>query len=258
MRLLYKFDYKDTTGKISRLAIKKPSRLELDESDMMFSQFQSECVKRGILTKEMMIRELKNFGGTLSNDEEKEYSKIFAQFVAAKKRLEKAKTLKDKELIQKEIDVYFTSLRDIEMEHEHLFDRTADVIARNKTILHLSLLMAYIDINEDEDDEPNWQPVYSGNEFEDRYESFSDKEEIDAINANNMLSRVSLFVTFWYFGDKGLTEEDFKRYDELTRSDYNMMTNFDSQDAIVETSKEHDDDKKPVTKQKKSTSKKNC
>lgn len=232
MRLLFKFDYKDKEGKVTNLAIKKPTRLELDEADLMFSQFQSECVKRGILTKEMMIRELKNFGGTLSDQEEKEYSKIFSSFIAAKKKFEKAKTKKEREILQKEIEVYYSSLRDIEMEHEHLFDRTADVIARNKTILHLSLLMACMDINEDEDSDADWQPVYTGSEFEERYSDFSDKEDVDAENANNMLSRVSLFVTFWYYGDKGITEEDFKKYDELTRSDYNMMTNTSANDIV--------------------------
>lgn len=223
MKVLYKFEYKNATGDVVKLAIRKPTRLELDDADMMFSKFQSECISKGILTKEMLIKAYKNFGGTLSNQEEKEYSKVFESFVEARKKIDKAKTKKEKDLLQKEVDLYYSSLRDIEMEHEHLFDRTADVIARNKTILHLALLMGLKDTNEEKDADPVFESVYKGEEFEDRYNNFAEKEESDSDIANAVLSRISLFVTFWYYGDKTLTEEDFKKYDELTRSDFDSM-----------------------------------
>jgi hypothetical protein len=186
----------------------------------MFSKFQSECIQRGILTKEMLVKTIKNFGGVLSNKEEKEYSKIFGSFVEAKQKLDKAKNKKERETLQKEIDLYYSSLRDIEMEHEHLFDRTADVIARNKTIMHLALLIGMIDKKTDENDDPVWEPLFKGDEFEERYADFSNKEEENPDDTNNMLSRISLFTTFWYYGDKSINEENFKEYDELTRADF--------------------------------------
>jgi len=226
MKVLYAFTHKLDDGKEVKLAIRRPTRFELDDADMLFSRFQSECIQKGILTKEMLIKSYKNFGGSLSNKEEKEYSKIFASYVESRKKFDKAKTKKERDLYQKEIDVYYTSLRDIEMDHEHLFDRTADVIARNKTILHLSLLMAMKDVQEDVDAgaEPIWEPLYSGEEFEDRYNAFCALEETDPDASNSTLSRVSLFVTFWYYGDKTLKEEDFKKYDELTRTDFNELS----------------------------------
>lgn len=221
MKILYKFTHKLPSGKEVKLAIRKPTRFELDDADMMFSRFQSECIAKGILTKEMLIKSYKNFGGTLSNQEEKEYSKIFSSFVESRRKLDKAKTKKDREIYQKEIDTYYSSLRDIEMEHEHLFDRTADVIARNKTILHLSLLMGLIDTNEDPEGDPIFNSIYSGEEFEERYANFCEKEEENSDDAHSVLSRLTLFVTFWYYGDKSITEEDFKKYDELTLPDFN-------------------------------------
>lgn len=227
MKLLYTFKHKAPDGKEISLAIRKPTRLELDDADMMFSRFQSECISKGILTKEMLIKSYKNFGGALSNQEEKEYSKIFSTFVESKKKFDKAKTKKEREALQKEIDLYYSSLRDIEMEHEHLFDRTADVIARNKTILHLALLMGMIN-KQVEGETPVWEQAYSGDEFEDRYNSFCEKEEEDSDLSNGVLSRISLFVTFWYYGDKNIKEEDFKKYDELTLPDFDGVVNPES------------------------------
>jgi hypothetical protein len=228
MKILYKFTHKKNDGKVIHLAIRKPTRLELDDSDMMFSQFQSECVQRGILTKEMLTKKIKNFGGILSATEEKEYSKIFASFVESKRKFDAAKLKAERETFQKEIDLYYTALRDIEFEHEHLFDRTADVIARNRTILHLALLIGLISEN-GEEEFPTWQPIYEGDEFEERYQNFCDKEDIEGEEANSILSRISLFVTFWYYGDKTITEDDFKKYDELTRKDFDEMVGGDLQ-----------------------------
>lgn len=222
MKILYKFAYKGKE-KEYKLAIRKPTRLEIDDADMMFSRFQSECISKGILTKEMLLKKYKNFGGTLSNDEEKEYSKIFGDFIEAKKKFDKTKNKKERETLQKEIDIYYTSLRDIEMEHEHLFDRTADVIARNRTIMHLSLLLGLIDETTEEAADAEWENLYKGDEFEDRYLDFCQKEEEDD-DAAGMLQRISLFVTFWYYGNKNITEEDFKEYDQLTRSDFDEFT----------------------------------
>lgn len=242
MKIIYAFEHKLKDGKEIKLAIRRPTRFELDDADMMFSKFQSECIQKGILTKEMLIKSYKNFGGTLSNKEEKEYTQIFASFVESKKKFEKAKTRKERDAIQKEIDIYFSSLRDIESEHEQLFDRTADVIARNKTILHLSLLMGVQNVSEDEESGPVWNPVYSGEEFEDRYIDFCKKEEEEPDDSNSILSRISLFVTFWYYGNKNIKEEDFKKYDELTKVEFDELT---KSDEPLEFDAEESDESNP-------------
>lgn len=242
MKIIYAFTHKLKDGKEIKLAIRRPTRFELDDADMYFSKFQSECIQKGILTKEMLIKSYKNFGGTLSNKEEKEYTQIFSSFVESKKKFEKAKTRKERDAIQKEIDIYFSSLRDIESEHEQLFDRTADVIARNKTILHLSLLMGVQNVQEDGDSEPIWDQVYSGSEFEDRYIDFCKKEEEDMDDSNSILSRISLFVTFWYYGNKNIKEEDFKKYDDLTKVEFDELT---KSDDLPELDPEESDEPNP-------------
>lgn len=222
MRLFYNFKYKTPEGKEIHLGIRRPSRLELDDADMMFSKFQSECIAKGILTKEMLLKSYKNFGGILSNSEEKEYSKIFASFVETQRKLDSAKTKKEKEALKKELEVFFQSLRQMEVEHEHLFNRTADVIARNKTINHLSLLLAVVNTGTDES--PTWERLYHGDEYEERYSYFAELEEKNPDEANAILSKITLFVTFWYFSNsKDLKEEDFKAYDELTSKDFDEI-----------------------------------
>lgn len=224
MKLLYKFNFIKGDGKELKLAIRRPTRLEIDDADMMFSIFQSDAIKKGILTKEMLSKAIKNYGGILSSQEEKEYSKIFASYVETRKKLEKAKSKKEKDNLQKELDLYYSSLRDIELEHEHLFSRTADVIARDKTIMHISLLVSMIDLNDTDEGEAQWVPLYQGDEFQDRYNDFCQKE-LDDTDAEGILAKINRFVTFWYYSDKGVTEKEFQDYDLLTREDFDEIKN---------------------------------
>jgi hypothetical protein len=210
MKLLHSFKLKKPSDNTEiQLAIRKPTRSECDEADMMYSAFQSDCIRRGILTKEMALRAYKNFGGAMSDSENKEYQKLTSNFYAVSKKLENAKNKKEKESLQKEYDMIWLALSQINNEHERLFDRTADVIARNKTILYLVLLLTI------EKSDGAWKNVFVGADHNEREESFALLEEENYDDAEALLRKASTFVTFWYYGDRDIKEEDFQEYERV-------------------------------------------
>jgi hypothetical protein len=210
MKLLHSFKLKKPSdNKEIELAIRKPTRSECDEADMMYSAFQSDCIRRGILTKEMTLKAYKNFGGAMSDTESKEYQKLTSNFYAISKKLETAKNEKQKQAFQKEYDMIWLALSQINNEHERLFDRTADVIARNKTILYLVLLLTI------EKENGGWKNVFVGTDHSEREESFALLEEENFDDAEAILRKASTFVTFWYYGDRDIKEEDFKEYERV-------------------------------------------
>jgi len=210
MKILYTFKLKKpSNGEEIELAIRKPTRSETDEADMLVSVFQSECIRRGVLTKEMMLKAYKNFGGAMSETEAKKYRKLSDNYAEVVFKMQKTQNKKELAKLQKQYDIIWAALSEINNEHEHLFNRTADVIARNKVILHLVLLLGL----QKKDDQ--WVSVFQGVDFEDRYESFAAYEEIEPDDAEAILGKISSFVTFWYYGDKSLTENDFKECERL-------------------------------------------
>lgn len=212
MKLIYSFSHKlPVSGEVVELAIRKPTRAEIDETDMVYSQFVSECVQRGILTRDMMAKVVKNFGGTMSESETKEYYRLVENFLEVSKKLEKTKNKKEIEALEKERLIFFTAIKDIEDSQEQaIFSKTADVIARNKTIVFLAITLAVKKTKE------GYESLYIGRDFEEKYEHFSELEDADWDDAHSILNHLSSLVAFWYFGDRGLTEDDIRAYDALT------------------------------------------
>ena len=212
MKTLYSFKHKiPSSGEIINLAIKKPTRLELDETDMFYSQIISECVSRGILTKEMMLKKYVDFGGVMSKKESKEYNNSYQKFLILSQEIEQCKNEKKRAKLEENRLEHYLVLQDVESEQEKLFDRTADVIARNKVMLYLVFLLAQTDKDDD-----SFEPVFGGESHEDRYESFAEKEEKDPDDAHAMLAHFSYLIYFWYYGDKDISENDFKAYEAFS------------------------------------------
>lgn len=216
MKTLYSFKHKvPSSGEVINLCIKKPTRLELDETDMFYSQIISECVSRGILTKEMMLKKYLDFGGVMSKKESKEYNDSYQEFLVLSQKIEDCKNKKTKVKLEEERLEHYSILQDVENDQEKLFDRTADIIARNKVMLYLVFSLAYTD-KEDELQEQ----FYSGESHEERYDSFAEFEEKDSDDAHALLAHLSYLVYFWYYGDKNVDKKDFEAYEAF--SEYNV------------------------------------
>ena len=216
MKTLYSFKHKvPSSGEVVNFSIKKPTRLELDETDMFYSQVISECVSRGILTKEMMLKKYLDFGGVMSKKESKQYNDSYQKFLVLSQQIEECKNEKKRTKLEEERLEHYSILQDVENEQEKLFDRTADIIARNRVMLYLVFTLAYRDDGKD-----SYSPVFPGESHEERYDSFSEDEEKDTDDAHALLAHFSYLVYFWYYGDKNVNEKDFEAYEAF--SDYKV------------------------------------
>lgn len=206
MNTLHTFVYKE-----KEYALKKPTRMEIDEADMIYSMNISECIKRGILTRDMLAKRYDDFGGHLTNSELKDYKNLMGEFAEVQKELQTVKTKKAKEAAEKKFEEIFSKLQQIQQIEENIFQRTAENIARNKTILWLVFSLAQIK------DGDGFEPVYAGVEHEEKYNSYAKQEEEDSDFAQGLLSKFSIYVTYWYT-NKADKPEDFKALDDYLKT----------------------------------------
>ena len=54
-----------------KVILKKPSRRQIEEADLEYSVEMSRCVKKGILTKAMLVKKYSDTGGLMSESEAK-------------------------------------------------------------------------------------------------------------------------------------------------------------------------------------------
>lgn len=221
MKTLKQFVVTDKeNNKEYNFAIKKPSRRDLENGDMFYAVELSKLIKKGVLTKAQIAKNYSETGGIWTEEEQKLYAETYKAWLEAQSELTKLQSdlvlnqddpnaeVPDKlaEVQQKVWSLYF-ALQEFESKQSSIFDQTADVIARNRTVLYYIVnLLHTVDIAEDK--EPKYTKFFneaSLDESLDRYDEILESDDKHFIMA---LNKAALFVSFWHSG-KAVTEEDF-------------------------------------------------
>lgn len=202
----------------THIVIKHPSRKEIEEADLVMAIKQSELIKRGILTRAMIAKKYSDTGGVLTEDQSKEiarkYKKMsdlqyrFMQLTVNVKKKTKAQEEEVKEVIE-ELNSIRREIADTESSYSTLFQHSADVKAQNHVILWYSLMLTFIeDVEKDE-----WIPYFEGETFEEKLESFYQKEEEPTDFYNDLRQKLSYIISFWYHG----AAQNKKEFDKLVK-----------------------------------------
>ena len=204
---------KDVKKKIpQKFCIKKPNRGLFDEAELFYAVKLSEGIRAGLLTRALLSKRYENDGGPLSQTEIDRFGVLYSEYFEKQREIQRlllkeSKTdeevaeLKD---LNEEQEVMRRGLQQFEMDQASLYDQTAEVRARNKTILWWILNLAH-SIN----DKGEERPVFKGASFEEKLQAYDTIIETeDAFNAE-IVQKFTYFISFWYVG-KASTPEDFK------------------------------------------------
>ena len=124
--------------------IRKPTRALYDEAELFYAVKMSEGIKAGLLTKALLAKRYENDGGPLSEGEIERYGNLYVDFYQRQTEyfeiLDKAendRTEVEKEKLVELEDVLKGTrqiLTQFELEQQNLYEQTAEVRARNKTL----------------------------------------------------------------------------------------------------------------------------
>ena len=191
--------------------IKRPSRRQLEDAELEYSVEMSRCVKRGILTKAMLYKKYSDTGGVYTEDEAKDYSKVYQDVLTLQNeyiRLDSAdkKTDKQKERLEKikeDLAEEKRKLVEFESNMHSLFDHTADTKAQNKLLIWYTLTLTHIQGEKDEDP----YPFFKGESFEEKTEDYYSKEEENDEFYQAVIKKVTTILAFWFFNQASKPEE---------------------------------------------------
>jgi len=206
-----------------KVRLKRPSRRELEDAELEYSVEMSRCVKRGILTKAMLYKKYSDTGGVWSEDDAKDYGKLYKEIFDIQNdyaRLEtvEKKTAKQKEKLEK-IKTQLAETRrkivDAESAMQSLFDHTADVKAQNRLLLWYTLMLTHI---QGEDDE---QPVayFNGEDFDEKLEDYYLKEDEISDFYGAVVKKVTTVLAFWFFNQASSPDEFNKLIEDMEKGD---------------------------------------
>jgi hypothetical protein len=236
-----------------KFSLRKPTRKVYDDAALFYGVKLSEGIKAGLLTKTQLAKRYDNDGGPFSDDQKQDYSVLLMSIFEKESEVQKAQlnleNLNSEEKKKRLTDslVELTELRErlreFEVFHSSIFDQTAEGRAKHNAVIWWVLFSSYWKENESSD----LKPVFDGESFDTKLESYDEIEEKEDDFWNEAISKLSYFVGFWYSG-RATTAEEFKEIENLYDSSM-MLENEgdDKEDKKEEEPKENkESDDEPV------------
>jgi hypothetical protein len=192
--------------------IKRPSRSENDEAEMFRAAAESDCVQRGIMTSALLAKRLLNDGGVLTDEQKESYNKLQKDFFDKQPKYvelteveESKRTKKQKEELKslmEELTNIMQDMQDLEVASSNLYNRTAEAIARTKTVVWLTLHISY------EEKDGKQIPFFGEGDYNKKIAKYDEMEEREDPYEYEVIQKFMLLVGSWYSG-KASTKEDF-------------------------------------------------
>lgn len=201
-----------------RVILKKPTRTQLEDGDMFYSIWLNKYIKMGLLTRAMLAKQHLDVGGSLTEEEKQRYAQLYVRLYEKQQAVQRfglktaeERTNDETERLSKaveELGIIRKELTDFEAVQASMFDHTADIKARNKTITWY--LLNLTNIVEGDSDDAESAPLFSGETYDDKYESYMELDESDDPVYLASIDKLSSLTTIWYMsGVSG--QEDFDR-----------------------------------------------
>ena len=188
--------------------LRKPTRALYDEAELFYGVELSKGIKAGLLTKALLAKRYENDGGSLSDGEIERYGNLYLDFYRRTDDYQRLLMSADEDLsdedreklnaMEAQLQDQRSTLTQFEMEQQSLYEQTAEVRARNKTILWWILNISY---NEKE------HPYFPGTTFEEKLSKYDELSEDDDIFTATVIQRLTYFVSFWFVGRASSQEE---------------------------------------------------
>jgi len=226
----------------TKVILKKPSRRQIEEADLEYSVEMSRCVKKGILTKAMLVKKYSDTGGLMSETEAKNLYQLYQKLMELQREYTENETVNKGEANRKkkseELTLEMAKVRDgiikTEMAYQSLFDHTADMKAQNKLLLWYIINLTFI--QKEGEEKPS--PYFKGEDFEEKLEDYYTKEESEDSQYFEIARKVSNVAAFWFY-NQGASKED-----------YDGLFTDSSEEQVQEKTSTEDEETEPAPKKK--------
>ena len=210
-----------------KIAIKKPDRKTAKEADIFYAKKLSYYLKEGLLPHSLVSKRYLNDGGPLSEDEKRlvqslrdNYVKLQEEYFLMKPPLTDDQTKRRASIIL-ELNEISKALREIQSNYSEVFNNTAEAKSKSDSIEWWILNLSLIDY----DDGKGYVQLFGEGDFDARMKAL---DEIEAKNdefLNEVVKKMSYFVSFWNTAGPDITIDDFKSAEEnysLSVTDYGV------------------------------------
>ena len=191
--------------------VKQPTRRIMDEGEAQYAIEMSKNIKKGIVTKAMLIKKYADTGGTLTEAETKDMvrkiqkSNEIGNKIQMLTAVDKKKHEKEIEELNSELLILRKELTDLEMSMQGVYDHTADARSERAMLLWYAIQLA----REIKDGEETL--FFNGLLYEDQLEDLYKKDEDGSELEKKALSKIMTAVSYWFYNNNA-TQEDIEAF----------------------------------------------
>jgi len=198
-----------------KVALSKPDRKKYKEAEIFYAKKLSSYLKEGLLPISLVSKRYMNDGGPLTDNEKEFISSLRERYAALQKEyfemptpLTDDNTKRRSEIIL-EMNQINKVLREFESSYEELFSNTAEAKSKNDTIEWWILNLSCIDENGG-----GYKLFYGDGDFDSKMKKLEDLEAKDDEFINEVIRKLSYFISFWNSAGIDISQEDFKSAEE--------------------------------------------
>ena len=217
--------------------LQKPTRRQFEDGELYYAVKLSEGIKAGLLTTAQVAKRYENDGGVYTDAEKSrlrelrnDITELQAEYFKIDADNEDAD--QDKIKVLSQINDARNEISDLENVHQYIYDQTAEVKARNKTILWWILNLAH---QQNEQNRNQFLEMFGKGELEDRLDAYDRMEETGDEFLQEALKKLAYYVSYWYVS-KNVSKEDFNTVESLysQSSDYILVEDEDEEEKKEE------------------------
>lgn len=192
--------------------IKKPTRSMFDDAELYYGVKLGEGIRAGMITRAMLAKRFNNDGGVFSDPEMAEiktkYKELFDATNDYQALTVKAEKTPEDEKKLEEAKINVVSLRReiqrVELERESLYERTADVRAKNKLLSWWTVNLCFEEVDGKD------RPFFKGESIEDKLDDYEKITESTDEIKRLALRKFLYYISFWNSTGTVL-KEDFEK-----------------------------------------------
>ena len=198
-----------------KVAVLKPDRRKYKEAEIFYAKRLSAYLKEGLLPHSLVSKRYMNDGGPLSEDEKtlvenlrQKYVSLQDTYFAMKMPLSEEDSVQRNEIILEMTEINRT-LKEIQNNFSDIFDNTAEAKSKNDTVEWWILSLSMI--NEDGKD---YKSLYGEGDFQSKYAKLEELESKEDDFTNEVIKKLSYFISFWHGSGNDIKKEDFDSAEE--------------------------------------------
>ena len=198
-----------------KVAILKPDRKKYKEADIFYAKTISNYLKEGLLPHSLVSKRYMNDGGPMTESEKKainamrdRYNELQEEYFKMETPVSEENNKRRGEIILEMSEIQRV-IKEIRNTYSDIFENTAEAKTKNDTIewwvLNISLV---------EDENKEYKLFYGDGDFDSKTETLEKLEAKDDEFTNEVIKKLSYFISFWYASGSDIKKEDFESAEE--------------------------------------------